>query len=225
MAPRQILIEAAIIEMSASAGNEFGLTWNWSKFASPSAGTLTYAAAGANDVAVLKAVVAQGKGKIKANPRIMALEGELAEITVGQDAFYAFVTGPANYPYTTLQSIKTGITLRIEAQLSDREEITVHLEPEVSDATGLTQSGYPVNTIRRASCTVRVRDGETIAIGGLKQQSEQVTRTKVPLLGDIPLIGQAFRSSRKTSLESDVVILVTPHIVRDGDNGAALVPK
>lgn len=217
VAPRQILLEAAIVEISSNASNDFGLTWNWNKFASPSAGAFSYAEAGANDVVNLKAIVASGRGKIKANPRIMALEGELAEITVGQDAFYAFTTGPANYPYTTLQSIKTGITLKMEAQLSDRDEITVHLEPEVSDAIGLTQSGYPVNTVRKASCTVRVRDGQTIAIGGLKQQSEQRSRNKVPILGDLPLIGVAFRQTRHSVVDSDVVILVTPHIVREGE--------
>lgn len=230
VAPRQILLEAAIVEISSSASNDFGLTWNWNKFASPTAGAFSYAEAGAKDVVNLKAIVASGKGKIKANPRIMALEGELAEITVGQDAFYAFTTGPANYPYTTLQSIKTGITLKMEAQLSQSDEITVHLEPEVSDATGLTQSGYPVNTVRKASCTVRVRDGQTIAIGGLKQQSEQRSRTKVPILGDLPLVGAAFRQSKRSVLDSDVVILVTPHIVHDGaeqiatQNWAALDP-
>lgn len=216
VAPRQILLEAAIVEISSSASSEFGLTWNWNKFASSAVGSFGYAEAGAQDVVNLKAIVAKGKGKIKANPRIMALEGELSEITVGQDAFYAFTTGPANYPYTTLQSIKTGITLRMEAQLSQNDEITVHLEPEVSDATGLTQSGYPVNTVRKASCTVRVRDGQTIAIGGLKQQSEQRSQSKVPVLGDLPLVGRAFRQTRRSAVDSDVVILVTPHIMHDG---------
>ena len=95
-------------------------------------------------------------------------------------------------------------------------EITVTLEPEVSNISELErETGLPVLSTRRAETTVRVKDGETIIIGGLTQRQEYRTRSKVPFLGDIPLIGLAFRSTKTSTVDSDLVIFVTPHILTD----------
>jgi type II secretory pathway component GspD/PulD (secretin) len=95
-------------------------------------------------------------------------------------------------------------------------EITTTISPEVSNITELDiQTGLPVLSTRRADTTVRVKDGETIAIGGLTLNQDQVTNRKVPLFGDIPLVGKAFRSQKRDKVQTELVIFVTPRILTE----------
>ncbi|HOT05745.1 MAG TPA: hypothetical protein PK171_05850, partial [Atribacter sp.] len=90
---------------------------------------------------------------------------------------------------------------------------TLVISPEVSNVVGAGIQDLPVISRRIASTTVRVKDGETIVIGGLRQLIEVTTKTKVPILGDIPLIGGLFRNKKQTVDDKDIVILITPKII------------
>ena len=89
--------------------------------------------------------------------------------------------------------------------------------------TGISQ-GYPTISQREASTSATVRDGDTFIIGGLTQESELSRHDKVPGLGDVPLLGELFKSENSNSTKTDLYIVVTPHIVRRGESSAVPLP-
>ncbi|HSI72261.1 MAG TPA: type II and III secretion system protein, partial [Fimbriimonas sp.] len=128
--------------------------------------------------------------------------------------YFEVVTGPATFAYTTLQTIKTGISLKMTPTIAGNGDITVILNPEVSDVVGQGKGGLPITTSRRASTTVRVRDGETIVIGGMTYANTRKRSNKIPILGDLPIIGQLFRANADEVIKTEVIIMITPHIVK-----------
>jgi type II secretory pathway component GspD/PulD (secretin) len=162
----------------------------------------------------IQALVTSGKANIRANPKIVTLDGQKASIVVGKEAYYEILTGPINYQYTQLQMIKYGISLNLTPYISeDKKEVTLDVEPEVSDVSGQGITNLPILNTRSAKTQVRVKDGEKIVIGGLFQKGERTVMRKIPFLGDIPLLGLLFRNTQKVAQETEVVIFITPHIL------------
>ncbi|MEZ0325103.1 MAG: secretin and TonB N-terminal domain-containing protein [Fimbriimonas sp.] len=222
-APQKIILEALVTELTTETLNRAGFSWIWSKFGflgddddntGESDWTLKYTAAAVSDVVKIKALIGDGKATVRANPRIMSIEGKEANVEVAQESWFQVVSGPASYPYTTLQQIKTGISLKMTSTVAENGEITIQLAPEVSDAAGAAKNGLPVNTVRRANTTVRVREGETIVIGGMTYAASRNRSNKIPILGDIPILGLLFRSTTKETRNTEVIIMITPRIVR-----------
>jgi type II secretory pathway component GspD/PulD (secretin) len=110
--------------------------------------------------------------------------------------------------------VDVGVKLSVTPLTGGNDEITVRIAPEVSNITELDlQSGLPVLSTRSADTTVRVQDGETIAIGGLTLNKEQSTNRKIPILGDLPLVGGLFRSRSRNIVQTELVVFVTPRIL------------
>ena len=105
-----------------------------------------------------------------------------------------------------------GVTLQIAPRVSGDGFVSSHIYCVVSSVTGFSQS-YPTISQRQAETSATVRDGDSFIIGGLTQDENLTTKTKVPLLGDIPLLGQAFRTDKQTRSKTELYIIVTPHIV------------
>ena len=231
----QVMLEAVVLEVSEEGLKEIGIDWasRWVRFASEAmaiggnaggsqsaetfpAGSLSYSELSFVQTAQLQALVQKGKARLRANPRVTTIEGQTAEIEVGQEKYFAIVTGPVTFPYTTLEQIPAGITLRITPTvIEETREVIARVEPEVRDVTGKGPTGLPEITYRRASTTVRVKDGESIVIGGLITEFQTRAESKFPLLGDIPLIGNLFRRVSSREVTSEVVIIITPHILGD----------
>jgi type II secretory pathway component GspD/PulD (secretin) len=149
-----------------------------------------------------------------------------AEIFVGQEKYFTLLSGQASNPYYTLQSIKAGVTLKVSPTIGQDGQITLGLEPEVSDVAaddtamssgaslaGGSSAAFPVVTRRRAKTVVGTRDGETIMIGGLLRDHHRQVIDKVPGVGDIPVIGTAFRKVNDIVERQEVVLLITVHLV------------
>ena len=101
-------------------------------------------------------------------------------------------------------------------RVNEGDQITLHVHPIYSTVSGVdARTGLFNTTQREANTTVRVKSGETIVIGGLLQEEDTKTLIKVPILGDIPLIGQFFRNTSRTQLRREVLVFVTPHLVKD----------
>jgi len=234
-APRQVMIEALIIEISRDDTKALGINWGpmtesglninmvsqqvtYSKTTGDStARTTTISGLLSGDsIARINAMISQGKAKIKANPRVATLEGRQAEISVGTEEYATIEAGSPGNRYSTLQSINAGVVLKITPFLDAKKQITVRIAPEVSEVTGQGATGLPIITKRTASTTLRVDDGQTIAIGGLIQDQKSESTNKWPLLGSIPLIGSALFQHKVTSVQSkEVIILITPRILQD----------
>lgn len=231
---RQVMLEVLIIELTDDARKALGTEWQWktTKSETNSTGELNlvvsalrasselaydYAAGIAKFLLSLKPMVEEGKAKIHANPRIVAMDGHQADIFLGQEQSYIVETESSGGTLTRQRIIiKSGVTLNFMAQISPQGDLTVKVEPEVSQITGFNQDGYPIVSSRRANTTVRIRDQETFVLGGLVNEFESHSIGKVPLLGDIPLFGKLFRTERNERSETEVIIMVTPHII-EGD--------
>lgn len=212
---RQIMVELTVAEINDSDGQDMGFSWNWGKFQSSSGLEAFYTGAVASDFARLRALVSTGKASLKATPKFFAREGESAELTIGQEAFVSILAGNVNFPTAQIQRIKTGVTLKFTAFVGDDNQLTVRLEPEVGDALTELQDTIITN-VRSAKTTLTMKSGETVAIGGLTLASTQNNQTKIPLLGDIPIIGGLFRRTNQSSRKTEVVILVTPRLMEAG---------
>ena len=105
------------------------------------------------------------------------------------------------------------MTLQIAPRVAADGFVSSHVFCVVSSVTGYSQ-GYPTISQREAETSATVKDGETFIIGGLTQDSMITSNAKVPLLGDVPLLGQAFRNTKATKSRTELYIVVTPHIVR-----------
>ena len=177
--------------------------------------------------AVLDALKQQGNLKVVSTPRLRTLNNQPAVVRVGQDLpifIRQVTTAPGSPPVTTVtesvQTVTVGTVLSITPQISSDGLITLDLTPAVSrlvriatSATGDTNA--PVIDIRQASSIVRVRDGATIVMGGLVQDSSSTTHRKIPILGDIPFLGKAFSGEYKTAERTELVFFLTPRIIKD----------
>ncbi len=169
----------------------------------------------------LEALVSAHRAKVRAAPRIATISGRWASFFVGiqrylrqpiemgggggEEGYYS--GGSRNY-------IDAGVRLAVRPWTGDGKEIICSVSPEVSTLSALDPvTGLPEKITRTADTMVRVRDGQTIVIGGLRQEEERVIRTKVPLLGDLPLLGGLFRSKRRSTARTDLVILITPRVL------------
>ena len=232
----QVMLEALVVDVTKNGRKDLGLDWRWehNSTASPlisESGSiqlldlgldLAYVASGGIDkfLTALRATVENGDARVEANPRIMTLDGQVAEIFVGRERYYEISTADGDENSSTrLESIKTGITLRFLPQVGENGVITIKIEPEVSDVVseGTSNGGtLPVVSRRRVSTTVRVKDGESIILGGLIQRVTHEVKTKVPGLGDIPLLGHLFSRTQTVEEEGEVLIIITPRILVDG---------
>ncbi len=226
--PRQIMIEALVVELSEEGKKSLGVIWGpmteegfsvyppsdleYSKMENKGSytisGTLSY-----DFLLRLNTLISQGKAKIRANPRVATLEGREAQIYIGKEEWYLINVGTGTQAYYTLQSIPTGVVLKITPYVADDKEITVMIAPEVSEVVGKGATNLPVVTKRTASTVVRVNDGETIAIGGLLQEESREIKTRTPLLGSIPFVGGLFRHKKVVTENKEAIIFITPHLM------------
>lgn len=169
--------------------------------------------------AAIYAQVSKGEGRIVSKPRIAAQSGSTAKIITGDalPILTAITLSGVNGVSQQVQYVNVGVTLQIAPRVSADGFVTSHVFCVVSSVSGYSQ-GYPTISQREAETSATVRDGESFVIGGLTQESTLTSQTKVPLLGDIPLIGQVFRTDRKTKSRTELYIVVTPHIVRHPRN-------
>ncbi|MDH4179706.1 MAG: hypothetical protein OEV33_04290, partial [Armatimonadota bacterium] len=163
--------------------------------------------------ASLEALVTARRAKVRASPRIATVSGRWASFFVGIERY---LRQPIEMPGDgqTTNFIDAGVRLNIAPWTGDGEEIICEIHPEVSTLSALDPvTGLPEKITRTADTMVRVKDGQTIVIGGLRQEEERRIRTKVPILGDIPLLGALFRSSATSVNRTDLVIFVTPRVL------------
>jgi len=231
--PRQVMIEALVTEFSEDARKSLGLEASWLGTKDGRGLSVSFPVGDLLDSTFslwylkpdaykgflgeyqvsLKALVQDGEVQVRANPRVATLEGQKATIYVGREEYYVIVTGISQYSYGQLERIQVGVSLSIVPYVSDNDDITVEIEPEVSDVIGEGATGLPVVSKRAVTTKIRVKDGETIVIGGLLQSTEKMTQRKIPFLGDIPILGYFFSRTEKEMEETETVIFITPHII------------
>jgi type IV pilus assembly protein PilQ len=257
--PQQVLLEARLIEVNTGRLLELGIDWSkLTKFSTivtegdygQSApgqlpdnidflrldeGSNLFRQAGFWEVS-LEALLTDGNARLLANSKVVTLDGEAAEIFAGQTVPVVITSlqdpGAGGVLQTVqLEKIDVGVRLNITPRIGQDGLITTLVEPEVSriiDFVG-PDSDLPQTSTRRARTLVRVKDGQKIYMGGLLTEETRKSVKKVPLLGDIPLLGALFRHTRDETDRLDLVIEITPRIVGDegvdAPNGSLLHPE
>jgi type IV pilus assembly protein PilQ len=177
-------------------------------------------------LALLQAKIESGNGKILTDPTLVVQEGETAEIQLTQEVFGGFtrkqIVNPDGSSSTVDEPIikNAGLLLNVAVdRIDDNGFISVNVNPTISGISGSqnTPQGTITLTQERSSRSgvIRLRDGQTLILSGIIQESDRTTVSKVPILGDIPLLGALFRSTNRQNSRNEVVVLVTPQIVDD----------
>lgn len=239
--PPQIKIEAKVTSLTESGEKKLGLSWDWGSFTflesftggdasqvGSTDSTTTSLAKGSkaflrqpwNFGATLEALITNGDGKLLASPTLMCIEGQPGVFFVGDEVRYVTLVQvtPTGTNVTT-ETANVGVQLRVNADVSPDGYITLNLHPEVSTLK-LTEDKtanvtLPIISRRFTDHVVRVKDGDTIVIGGLIRDDEIDEMSKVPILGDIPLLGHLFRHRTKTTGHSEVVMFIKASLVND----------
>ncbi len=244
---RQVHLQAQIVQVTLNDRFDTGIEWEWlsesqdfptlnivqslpisTEASNPIkmiVGTL-----GENDVtATIKALHTFGKTEVLSSPSIAALNNEEAKILVGRrEAFVTSTVTQAQSTATTAESVEfvdVGVKLFVTPTINDQGFVTMKIRPEVSEvADKLTTATttIPIVQTSEAETTVMVKDGRTLVIGGLMKQAAEKSVRKVPLLGDLPVVGAFFRSVADNIEKTELVILVTPRLIT-GDE--LLVPS
>jgi type II secretory pathway component GspD/PulD (secretin) len=238
-----LIFEAKVIDINSSDAKDLGLDYNFGRTvtvgeknfgdAPEGIGAGTGAAIGRVPKAgaifrtpytidvQLKALVEQEKARILASPNLTALNGNQAVGFVGDQIKY--VTNVQQTPQgtnVTSETLQVGITLKVKGLAKPDGTIELYVHPEVSSITSFlsipgTSISLPQVSTRYADTMVRVKDGETIALGGLIRESDIDNIKKIPGLGDLPFLGQLFRSNSRIRRKSEVVILITSRIAKE----------
>jgi type II secretory pathway component GspD/PulD (secretin) len=243
--PVQLLFEAKVVEVTNGDANKLGLNWDFSGFSTSfgeftpldSSGNavktstdypgqpLKFAPISRSRVpnmatVTLDALFKNDKAKLLARPNVAALDGQKASMFIGDTIKYVeSITQTSTGQNITTATINVGVILSLTGRASDDGYITLYLHPEVSSVTQwLAVPGggsLPQLASRFADTVIRVKDGDTIALGGLIQENDITSIKKVPFLGDLPVLGNFFRDTNKTKNKSEVMFFIKTSLIAD----------
>jgi general secretion pathway protein D len=178
-----------------------------------------------NFSAVLKLLDQEGAINVLSSPNILTSDNKEAEIFVGENVPFISSTNLSSTGLSQ-QSVErkdTGITLRLTPQITEGEYIKLDIYQEISAVKqNKGQATDLVTTKRSAKTSVVVKDSDSVVIGGLIQSRDEDNINKIPILGDIPLLGYLFKTKSTSRTKTNLIILLTPRIVRDAADLAAV---
>lgn len=181
----------------------------------PGLGTVT------NLAALARALETNAKANILSTPNILTLDNEEAKIVVGQNVpfitgqFTGATGGATVNPFQTIERKDVGLTLRVKPQISEGGTVKLTIYQEVSTVQDTSNPAGIITNKRSLETNVLVDDGSIVVLGGLVQDQLDNTVEKVPILGDIPIIGHLFRYETRRSQKTNLMLFLRPHVVRD----------
>ncbi len=242
----QVLIEAKIVETSKGLDEIIGTDWNMtaSLTGSPVKVDTVYSKTGQISYGVLsmsgfQAVwqrLHQDKGiNILQDARVSAMDNMTASIHVGESipvgitSLSAGTGGSATIGTTGIQQWDVGVTLKVTPHVLDEGVIMMKIQPQISNVKGFTVLGStgsnaPITVERSVDTNLMIKSGETIVIGGLVQDQEETRNNKVPVLGDLPVIGSAFRRKETITSKTNMVIFITATLMENKSSFGATQP-
>lgn len=224
--PKQIMIEAKILEITLDDNQNFGIDWKKILSADGVNGVGTQGLAqhgqqglffnlvNHNIEAFLSALSNKGRVRTLATPKLLALENQEATTNIGDKLGYRLTTTINNVTSESVQFLETGVILRVTPSVDAEGKIVMRVRPEVS--SGSVLAGIPSKKTTEVNTQLVAEDGQAILIGGLIKTSSGARRTGVPLLGDLPVVGRLFASDERIGSSTETIVLITPHIVPAG---------
>ena len=242
--PEQVMIETIIVEATLDDTDKLGVEWTYkspntfgNQGASSNAGTnfglgsaspplpgFRYTLGGNSLTAFINAIQTNSKFQVLSTPRIFTSNNVQAEINISQSVPYVLssrqdTNGNFTYNYA-FQDV--GIVLTVTPRITSNGYVTMDVSQTANDLQGYTSFNAPIVNQRQAQTTVSVQDGETVILGGIIRSTVSSTVKKIPLLGDIPILGNLFKSTDKTKSKTELLVLLTPRVVRDPNEAARL---
>ncbi|MCH8822271.1 MAG: hypothetical protein IH984_02070 [Planctomycetes bacterium] len=232
--PPQVLIQVMLAEVTLDTSDDWGIDFGGSRtegdvnisggFSLVSAfasgmGVPNLAVSGTDFNLLLRALRGQGRLQVLSNPSVMAANNQPAFIQVGETIRLPVSTSfDRGSQQSSVVPEDIGILLEVTPSINPDGYVRMTIKPEISElsarTTQITESlSSPIITRRTADTTVTVRDGQTIILGGLISDRYESREQKVPLLGDIPIIGKLFTSTSEKSTKTELLIVLTPHVI------------
>lgn len=223
--PKQILIEAKILEVTLTDSESFGL--DWSKFftnsdgsgsfgiqnlASPTNPGLFFQYLSPNIEIALNALKERGRLRTLSTPKLLAMEDRTAETVVGTRLGFRVTTTINQVTSESIEFLETGIILKVTPSVDRQGKILLDIHPEVSDGS-VSDDGIPSKTTTQLSTRMLVPDGQTVFLGGLIKHNTNESREGVPFLGDLPGLGALFSNRSKSLTATEIVVLITPKVI------------
>ena len=244
--PKQVSLEARVVAVSKQAAKELGVDWTWSalpqyprvrrndsaswEVSERSAGTGGTSAPGIIRfgrgpegvpyefyyTAAIRALITDGRAKMLARPNITTVQGHEALINIGAEVPVPRVSTSNSVTTSGVEYREAGIILRYTPRVTADGSIVARVHTEVSTPVYVDDLKAYRFQKRSADTTVRLRNGETMVIGGLIDSDESRSLAKIPFLGDIPVLGAFFRSVRTSKTETELMIFLTAHVLDEG---------
>ena len=174
-----------------------------------------------------RALVNKGRANILSSPNVVVAAGSQTSIITGEEVpiFSSTISNGSVQVSTTFKQV--GVKLRVKALQIAGDTAEIEVNPEVSAVTGFStgpnNTTSPILAVRQMRATLRLKDGEVLSIGGLVRQEQRDSVRKTPILGDIPLLGALFRSSRDTESRTQLLFFLRVHVLSEGKAGEARV--
>ncbi|MBR4152280.1 MAG: pilus assembly protein N-terminal domain-containing protein [Selenomonadaceae bacterium] len=234
--PTQIRLEAQIIEINSNNAKDLGVQYGESGsdgkfyfgkyykpantniriFDKPAFEWLSNRIGPIN--ATISLLVSEGKAKVLSRPSVTTLSGEQATIQIGGKVPYTTTNANGS---TNTQFENYGIILQFKPVVDSQNRINSMVHAEVSNIGEYMNNGLPLITTRSADSVINLDSGAPIVIGGLMDSSESKRISKIPLLGDIPILGEFFKHTSRSKDKRELIIVVTPYLVNNEDNSQA----
>ena len=239
--PEQVLIEALVVEAALDSTSKLGMEWSWMQenVAGASVGAnvkmlpqdlaqertnFKFSVIGPSLQTVLTALSTDKRFNVLSTPRIFTANNRQAQINISQRVPYIMSTretdaGTVTYNYGYLD---VGLVLDVTPHITQNGMVNIEVTQEANELQGFTSYQAPLISQRSATTTITVRDGETVVLGGMIREQTDRTVNKTPILGDLPILGGLFRSRGVTKGKTELMIFLTPRVVRDVEQAAAL---
>lgn len=258
--PRQVLVEATILEVKLDETNKFGIDWNiidgnqfedFTTLNSPQnvysladgltpPGTATAGQSGFTDngdglrigyvgsnVAVfLEALQTVADTNVLANTKVLALNKQRGELIIGgRLGYFGGTTVSDGISQQTVEFLEVGTQLRFRPFIGNDGFVRLEIHPQRSSGVVDPTTGLPTEQTSEVTTNIMVRDGETVMIGGLIETKDVNETSRVPILGYLPGVGWLFSSEKVSTIRSEIIVMLTPHILEDGDTSKADASK
>ena len=241
--PEQVLIETIIVEASLTASDKLGVTFNTANTGNTTTNGSTnfnnvgatasttndnqgfqYTLTGTNYGVFLNALKSDTKFQVLSTPKIFTSNGVQASINISQSIPYITsqrqdVNGGLTYAYA-FQDV--GVVLTVTPRITSNGYVSMDIVQTANDLQGYTSFNAPIINQREADTRVSVKDGDTVILGGIIRKTVTTDQRKVPILGDVPLLGQLFRSNVKTNAKTELLVFMRPRIVKSAEEAQRL---
>lgn len=239
-APRQVHIEAMVTEVGREDITRLGIDWGPSEDAGLGATGVPFVMGEAIPAdapsalipakelkigriersylqwsASIRALQEEGRARVLSNPSVTTLDGRQTALHTGETYYYEVAVAAATTGgiVKDIRTFDVGVSLIVNPRVNEDDLITLTISPTVAALRGTSEFALPVVTERSVVTSVRVRNGETAVIAGLVSDEEQITVKKIPFLGDLPVLGELFKSRERRPSHREILIFVTPTIV------------